>query len=117
MFVRFVAVVATTVLALTSCNEPMPSDESNIVSVRLHGEGKIGQACEAQSECGYQQRCAYRGKDMGSKSLLVEKGVCEPTTYPGGCFGLLPPYRYSDAERAKMRRDGGKGLPVYVICE
>ena len=116
MLVRFAALVATAVLTLASCTEPMPS-ESNIVSVRLHGDGKLGQACEAQSECGFQQRCAYRGKDMGSKNLVADRGVCEASTWPGGCFGLLPALRFSEAERAKMKRDGRDGLPIHVICE
>ena len=90
--------------------------DANPVVVRLHGDGRIGEVCRAQSECGYRQRCVYRGEDLRSPGLRVESGKCEANLWTGGCFGSLPLQRFSKAEQEAAPRKGQAGLPVELIC-
>ena len=117
LLVRKVALAAITVLSLVGCREPTNPENSNIVTVRLHGGGKLGQSCLAQSECGYRQQCVYHGENVMSPPLVVENGICEAEVYPAGCFAVLPQSPLSEAERASARSAGHKGLPVRVICQ
>lgn len=114
MPVRFGTVLLLT--ALTAGCEADAPDSGDAKVFRLHGEGKVGSACLAQSDCGHNQRCAYRGEDVLSKTLVVENGVCEAKVYPGGCFATLPAQRLSMAKQDEERREGRKGLPVSVMC-
>ena len=104
-----------TVVALASCQNPAPPDNGNMVKARLYGEGEIGDACVAQSQCGYRQRCVGRASEVMTKPLEITKGVCEADIYPGGCFALLPASPMSEAVRNKAQ-GGRSGLPVTVIC-
>lgn len=109
--------IAAAFLLFAGCSEG--DDTSNRSGLRINpgGESKIGATCAAQSDCGVDQRCVVRSADMASKPPAVESGVCEADTWPGGCFGLLPPKRVSAREAAEMKRKGRKGLPLQVICE
>jgi hypothetical protein len=104
---------ALAALLLAGCDRPSADDGRKVV-VRLHGDGKVGEACEAQSDCGYRQRCVYRGADW--RSAAVEKGVCEADDWPGGCFAMLPLHRLSKAEKEAARRAGRKGLKLAPVC-
>lgn len=111
------AAAALPFLALTACEERPASGNAEVTVARLHGEGRPGQSCKAQSECGFRQRCVHRAPDILSSDAAVEAGLCEAIVYPGGCYAVLPQHRRSLAEEATEIRAGRRGLPVQVICE
>ena len=111
------AFFALALFGLSGCGNSDASTENGLTMVRLHGEGRVGDVCQAQSERGFAQRCVHREGGIRSKAPVVQFGKCEAIAYPAGCFALLPPVRLSAAEKAQEARTRRQGLPVSLICE